>query len=64
MNPADYTIQKSVIAWVATLLVLVGGYIAYQGLGRYEDPEFVIRQRMWPKRPATRPKAPRSRGRI
>ena len=44
MNPADYTIQKSVIAWVATLLVLVGGYIAYQGLGRYEDPEFVIRQ--------------------
>ena len=44
VNPADYTIRKSVIAWVATVLVLVGGYMSYERLGRFEDPEFVIRQ--------------------
>ena len=44
MNPADYTIRKSVIAWVATVLVLVGGYMSYERLGRFEDPDFVIRQ--------------------
>ncbi len=44
MNLAEYTIRKSVIAWVATVLVLVGGYMSYERLGRFEDPEFVIRQ--------------------
>lgn len=44
MNIADYTIRKSVIAWVAMVLVLIGGYISYERLGRFEDPEFVIRQ--------------------
>ena len=44
MNLAEYTLRKSVIAWLATLLVLVGGYLAYEKLGRFEDPEFVIRQ--------------------
>lgn len=44
MNIAGYTLQKATIAWVVTLLVLVGGYISYTKLGRFEDPEFVIRQ--------------------
>lgn len=44
MNLAEYTLRKSVIAWVATFLVLVGGYLSYERLGRFEDPEFVIRQ--------------------
>jgi multidrug efflux pump subunit AcrB len=44
MNLADYTIRKSVIAWVATVLVLIGGYLSYERLGRFEDPEFIIRQ--------------------
>jgi multidrug efflux pump subunit AcrB len=44
VNPAEVTIRKSVIAWVATLLVLVGGWLSYERLGRFEDPEFVIRQ--------------------
>jgi multidrug efflux pump subunit AcrB len=44
MNLADYTIRKSVIAWVATALVLIGGYLSYERLGRFEDPEFIIRQ--------------------
>lgn len=44
MNIADYTIRKSVVAWVATALVLAGGWLSYKQLGRFEDPEFVIRQ--------------------
>lgn len=44
MNFAAFTLNKRLIAWVATLLLLVGGYLSYLGLGRFEDPEFVIRQ--------------------
>ena len=44
MNIAGYTIGKATIAWVITVLVLVGGYLSYTKLGRFEDPEFVIRQ--------------------
>jgi len=44
MNPAQYTIQKETISWLAVVLLLVGGYIAFGILGRYEDPAFVIRQ--------------------
>jgi multidrug efflux pump subunit AcrB len=44
MNLASWTLARRTIAWVACGLVLVGGYISYQGLGRFEDPEFLIRQ--------------------
>ena len=44
VNLAEVTVRKSVIAWVATVLVLVGGVMSYERLGRFEDPEFVIRQ--------------------
>lgn len=44
MNLAGWTLARRTIAWAACALVLIGGYIAYQGLGRYEDPEFLIRQ--------------------
>lgn len=44
MNFAAYTLRKEPIAWLACVLVLLGGYLAYEQLGRYEDPEFVIRQ--------------------
>ena len=44
MNFAALTLSKETIAWVACVLVLVGGYLAYEKLGRFEDPEFVIRQ--------------------
>jgi len=44
MNIAEYTLRKSVVAWLATVLVLAGGWLAYERLGRFEDPEFVIRQ--------------------
>lgn len=44
MDIARLTLEKSVIACVAAVLLLIGGYLAYGKLGRFEDPEFVIRQ--------------------
>jgi multidrug efflux pump subunit AcrB len=44
MNIAAYTLRKRTIAWLACLVLLGGGYLAYQQLGRFEDPEFVIRE--------------------
>lgn len=44
MNIAQYTIAKRTSVWVIVALMLIGGYISYLKLGRFEDPEFVIRQ--------------------
>ncbi|MCF7993212.1 MAG: efflux RND transporter permease subunit [Thiohalocapsa sp.] len=44
MNIAAATLEKRTIAWLACALLLIGGWISYQGLGRFEDPEFVIRE--------------------
>ena len=44
MDIARYTIAKRTSVWVLICLLLLGGYISYLKLGRFEDPEFVIRQ--------------------
>ncbi len=44
MDIARYTIAKRTSVWVIIALILIGGYISYLKLGRFEDPEFVIRQ--------------------
>ncbi|WP_041054711.1 efflux RND transporter permease subunit [Vibrio owensii] len=44
MDIATYTIAKRTSVWVLIALILLGGYISYLKLGRFEDPEFVIRQ--------------------
>ncbi|BBM67035.1 multidrug transporter AcrB [Vibrio alfacsensis] len=44
MDIARYTIAKRTSVWVLIALTLLGGYISYLKLGRFEDPEFVIRQ--------------------
>ncbi|WP_304621831.1 efflux RND transporter permease subunit [Shewanella marina] len=44
MSISDYTIAKRTSVWVLIVLILLGGYLSYQKLGRFEDPEFVIRQ--------------------
>jgi len=43
MNLADWTIRKSLLAWVITVLFLVVGWNSYQQLSRLEDPEFTIK---------------------
>ncbi|KHT64218.1 multidrug transporter AcrB [Photobacterium gaetbulicola] len=44
MNIARYTLAKRTSVWVLIALTLIGGYLSYLKLGRFEDPEFVIRQ--------------------
>ncbi len=44
MDIARYTITKRTSVWVLITLILFGGYLSYLKLGRFEDPEFVIRQ--------------------
>lgn len=43
MGLANYFIRKRVVSWLCIVLILAGGGLAYDRLGRYEDPEFVIR---------------------
>ncbi|WP_282092700.1 efflux RND transporter permease subunit [Epibacterium ulvae] len=44
MDLARFALEKRLISYVATLLILFAGYFAYTVLPRFEDPEFVIRQ--------------------
>nr|WP_086940848.1 efflux RND transporter permease subunit [Thaumasiovibrio occultus] len=46
MTVAEYTIKNRVISWVVLLLLLIGGTLAFTGLGRLEFPEFPIPQAM------------------
>jgi multidrug efflux pump subunit AcrB len=43
MNLAEISINKSIITWTVTVVVLVLGYLSYEGLPRLEDPEFAIK---------------------
>ena len=44
MNLAAYSIQHRTISLMFTLILLIGGVIAFMGLGRLEDPQFTIKQ--------------------
>lgn len=44
MDLARFALEKRLISYVATVLILLAGYFAYTVLPRFEDPEFVIRQ--------------------
>ena len=43
MNPAELTINNRLISVLVILIVLFGGWSAYQNMPRFEDPEFTIR---------------------
>ena len=43
MNIAAYFIEKKVTSWMVTLILLIGGAIAFTNLGQLEDPEFTIK---------------------
>ena len=43
MNLAEFTIRNKVLSVIVILLVIVGGWTAYQDMPRFEDPEFTIR---------------------
>ncbi len=46
MNIAEYSIRNKVISWLFILLLLIGGYIAFNSMGQLEFPEFTIKQAM------------------
>jgi len=43
MNIAEFAIRKKTVTLVLCGLMMVGGILAYEKLGRLEDPEFVIK---------------------
>ncbi|MGO2236044.1 AcrB/AcrD/AcrF family protein [Marinomonas sp. UCMA 3892] len=43
MDIAAYFIKRKVTSWMVTLILLVGGVIAFTSLGQLEDPEFTIK---------------------
>ena len=44
MNIAEIAISRSTVTVVFTVLMIFGGVISYQQLGRLEDPEFTIKE--------------------
>jgi multidrug efflux pump subunit AcrB len=44
MNPGVFSLKNDRVVFVAMVLVLVGGIVAYRELGRLEDPEFTIKE--------------------
>ncbi len=44
MNIGEYSIEKRTITLVLTVVASVAGMMAYQNLGRLEDPEFTIKR--------------------
>ncbi|RAU18842.1 AcrB/AcrD/AcrF family protein [Nitrincola tibetensis] len=44
MDIAAYSVAKRTSLWVIILLILLGGYLSYTQLPRFEDPEFIIRK--------------------
>ncbi len=43
---AAYFIRNKVISWMVSLIFLIGGVLAFFGLGRLEDPAFTIKDAM------------------
>ncbi len=43
MNLAEFAIKNQLLSVIVILLMLIGGWNAYQNMPRFEDPEFTIR---------------------
>ncbi len=44
MNPGVYSVQNNRVVIVGMVLLIIGGIVAYQQMGRLEDPEFTIKE--------------------
>ena len=44
MNITEYTIQNRSISWMVVVLLIFGGILSFNNLGRLEDPAFTIKQ--------------------
>src|SRR6516225_8557903 len=43
MNPGVFSVKFNRVVFFAMALAVIGGFMAYQRLGRLEDPEFTIK---------------------
>lgn len=43
MNIAELSIKNPLLCMIAIIIALVGGWLAYENMSRFEDPEFTIR---------------------
>ncbi|MEM9572954.1 MAG: efflux RND transporter permease subunit [Pseudomonadota bacterium] len=43
MNVVDIFVRRKLLSWMIILASLIGGWLAYDNMPRYEDPEFLIR---------------------
>ena len=43
MKLTEYTVKNPTISWMVVIILIFGGYISFNGLGRLEDPEFTIK---------------------
>ncbi len=46
MKLAEYSIKNRVTSWMFAAILLLGGIVSYNGLGRLEDPEFTLKRAM------------------
>ncbi|MBM7035940.1 efflux RND transporter permease subunit [Vibrio ulleungensis] len=46
MNMAQFFINKRVISWLFIVVLLIGGALSFQNLGRLEDPAFTVKDAM------------------
>ncbi len=46
MKMTEYTIQNKTVSWMMVILLILGGIISFNNLGRLEDPEFTIKEAM------------------
>src|SRR6516162_2256696 len=44
MNAGEFSVRNQRVVFVSMAFVLLGGIVAYVGLGRLEDPEFTIKE--------------------
>jgi multidrug efflux pump subunit AcrB len=44
MNLGEFSVRNKSVIFVSMFFVLLGGFVAYQRLGRLEDPEFTIKE--------------------
>jgi len=44
MNPGVFSVHNNRVVFLAMALLLAGGFVAYQNMGRLEDPEFTIKE--------------------
>ena len=43
MNIAEWSIRNPMLCSIAMIIALVGGWMAFNNMARFEDPEFTIR---------------------